>query len=54
MNKQKREEVLQQKKIRGAIYNAMKDFIENGYEIKNKFDYQTYNQEILNKLENLF
>ena len=37
-----------------AIYTAMKNFIENGYEIKEPFNDQAYNQEILNKLENLF
>lgn len=32
----------------------MKDFIEKGYEIKSQFDYEAYNQEKINILENLF
>ena len=37
-----------------AIYTAMKNFIENGYEIRKIFDYKVYNQNVLEKLENLF
>lgn len=37
-----------------AIYTAMKEFIKNGYEIKEPFDYEAYNQEVLKTLENLF
>ncbi len=37
-----------------AIYMAMKEFIQNGYEIKNIFDYKRYNQEILQTLETIF
>lgn len=35
------------------IYNAMKEFIENGYEIKEKFDPEKYNQEIIETLEKI-
>ena len=37
-----------------AIYTAMKEFIQNGYEIKEPFDDETYNQEILKILETIF
>ena len=37
-----------------AIYNAMKSFIENGYKIKEKFDYKKYNENILKKIEEIF
>ena len=36
------------------IYNAMKNFIQNGFELKEEFNYQKYNEEILQKLEKLF
>lgn len=36
------------------IYIAMKDFIQNGFELKEEFDYQKYNEEILTILEKLF
>lgn len=36
------------------IYNAMKNFIQNGYETKGEFDYRKYNEEILENLENIF
>lgn len=36
------------------IYNAMKGFIQNGFELKEEFDYQKYNKEILESLEKLF
>ena len=36
------------------IYDAMKNFIQNGFEIKAEFDYQKYNEEILKKLEEIF
>lgn len=35
------------------IHKAMKDFINNGYEIKNKFNAEQYNKEIINKLEKI-
>lgn len=37
-----------------SIYKAMKSFIENGYEIKEKFDIQSYNKEVLDKLQTIF
>lgn len=36
------------------IYQKMKLFIENGFEIKEKFDATKYNEEIIQKLEKLF
>ena len=36
------------------IYEKMKNFILNGFEIKEKFDYKKYNEEILKKIEDLF
>lgn len=36
------------------IYKKMKLFIEEGYQIKRKFDVNQYNQEILQKIEQLF
>ena len=36
------------------IYEAMKSFIRNGFELKEEFDYQKYNEEILQNLENIF
>lgn len=36
------------------IYEKMKNFILNGFEIKEKFDYKKYNKEILKKIEDLF
>ena len=36
------------------IYEKMKKIIENGFEIKEKFDSDKYNREIVQKLENLF
>lgn len=35
------------------IYKVMKEFIENGYEIKEKFDPERYNQEIIETLEKI-
>ena len=35
------------------IYDVMKDFIQNGYKIKEKFNVETYNEEIMQKLENI-
>ena len=37
-----------------SIYKAMKSFIENGFEIKEEFDYKKYNEEIIQKLEKIF
>lgn len=36
------------------IYEKMKLFIENGFEIKEKFDAEKYNNEIIEKLEKIF
>ena len=36
------------------IYEKMKIFIEKGFEIKEKFDAQRFNQDIINKLEKIF
>lgn len=36
------------------IYVAMKNFILNGFELKEEFDYQKYNEEIIQNLEKLF
>lgn len=36
------------------IYEKMKIFIENGFEIKEKFDSEKYNKEIFEKLEKIF
>lgn len=36
-----------------SIYNAMKNFIKNGYVLTNKFDYKKYNEDIIGKIENL-
>lgn len=35
------------------IYKAMKDFIQNGYELKSEFNYHKFNEEILQKIEQL-
>lgn len=32
------------------IYNGMKQFLDNGFNIKNKFDYNKYNKEIIKKI----
>lgn len=37
-----------------SIYKAMKSFIENGYEIKEKFNIEKYNKNVMNKLESIF
>lgn len=37
-----------------AIYTGMKEFIENGYKIKDKFNYIKFNEEIENKIEKIF
>ena len=36
-----------------SIYKAMKNFIENGFSIKEQFDIRKYNQEIMNTLEKI-
>ena len=36
------------------IYNKVKLFIENGFEIKEKFDAEQYNSDIMEKLEKIF
>lgn len=36
------------------IYEKMKLFIENGFEIKEKFDVEKYNNDIMHKLEEIF
>lgn len=35
------------------IYDGMKQFLNKGYTIKNKFNYQEYNRDIISKIENL-
>ena len=35
------------------IYKGMKEFLDNGFKIKKKFDYKEYNQNIILKIENL-
>ena len=35
------------------IYKAMKDFIENGYQITKQFDAKEYNNNIFNKLQEI-
>lgn len=37
-----------------SIYVAMKNFIENGFKIKEEFNYQKFNSEILEKLKEIF
>lgn len=37
-----------------AVYKAMKKFLDNGFQLKEKFDYEKYNVEILSKLEAMF
>lgn len=37
-----------------SIYNAMKSFIQNGFELKEEFDYKKFNEEIIRKLEQIF
>ena len=37
-----------------SIYMAMKEFIQNGYEVKNPFDYETYNENVVKTLETIF
>ena len=41
------------KKESDDIYNKMKMFIEKGFEIKEKFDGEKYNQNIINKIEKM-
>ena len=36
------------------IYNTMKNFIQNGFELKEEFDYQKFNKEIIQNLEQIF
>lgn len=36
------------------IYNTMKNFIQNGFELKEEFDYQKFNEEIIQNLERIF
>ena len=38
---------------RDEIYKGMKEFLDNGFKIKKKFDYKKYNQDIIQKIENL-
>lgn len=35
------------------IYKGMKEFLDNGFEIKKEFDYKEYNHDILEKIERL-
>ena len=37
-----------------SIYNAMKNFIQNGFDLKAEFDYQKFNEEIIQSLEKIF
>lgn len=37
-----------------SIYTEMKNFIQNGFEIKEEFNYKKYNEEILENLEKIF
>lgn len=37
-----------------SIYNAMKIFIQNGFELKEEFNYQKFNEEIIQDLEQIF
>ena len=37
-----------------SIYSAMKNFIQNGFELKQEFDYEKFNKEILESLEKVF
>lgn len=37
-----------------SIYNAMKSFIQNGFELKEEFNYQKFNEEIIQSLEKIF
>ena len=41
-------------KDENSIYNTMKNFIEQGFKIQEKFDPEKYNKIILEKLEKLF
>ena len=36
-----------------AIYDGMKAYLDNGFNIKKKFDYIKFNQEQLNKLKKI-
>ena len=36
-----------------GIYNGMKEFLDKGYTIKNKFDYQEFNKQITNLLDEI-
>jgi len=42
------------KKEVNDIYKKMKSFIQNGFEPKEKFDYQKFNEEIIKNLEQIF
>ena len=46
-------ENLRCEKAAESTYNAMKEVIENGYVIKNKFDYNKYNEEISKRIEDI-
>ncbi len=35
------------------IYDKMKKFLDEGFEIKEKFDYEKYNEEIIRKIQNI-
>ena len=41
------------KKETEDIYNKMKIFLEKGFEIKEKFDYENYNEKIIKKIERI-
>ena len=42
------------KKDENDIYMAMKEFITKGYEIKEQFNPEEYNNDIIKKLESIF
>ena len=37
-----------------SIYDGMKEFIENGYEMKSKFNYEEFNKEIEEKVDVIY
>lgn len=44
--------IVTEKNVR-SIYIAMKDFIDNGFKLREKFDAELFNQEIIEKVENM-
>ena len=37
-----------------SIYNGMREYIEHGFKIKNKFNYLKFNEEILKEIDNIY